>query len=122
MSDPDITPSDPRATPGDITGPGGPHDRNSVVLDTSNAVLLDYTEAALGHNGSDGRDFVALLLGGRINQTLDRARVLFLMDADGAAAIVTELESLMTRAGGAWSDEYHRCRAERSAAREREGW
>jgi hypothetical protein len=40
---------------------------------------------------------VALVLGGRINQTQDRASVLFVFGTDGAASIVTELIALYGR-------------------------
>jgi hypothetical protein len=91
-------PDDPRRLGGDIAGPGGPLDRDAVIFDTTNAVLLESTVMAVMHNRSDGRDVVGVLLEGRINRTNDRARVLFLTDGDGAAALLTEALSLMKRA------------------------
>ena len=38
--------SDPRRLRGSIAGPGGPHERGSVVLDSRNAVLLDAVNVA----------------------------------------------------------------------------
>jgi hypothetical protein len=37
------------------------------------------------------------------------------VDADGAAAIVTELESLLRRAGGDWPAKYKAAKAAREA-------
>jgi hypothetical protein len=90
--------SDPRRLGGDIAGPGGPRDRDSVVFDTTNAVILDSTVVAVMHNPSDGRDVVGVLLEGRINRSTDRTRVLFLTDGDGLATLITEGLSLAKRA------------------------
>jgi hypothetical protein len=97
-----ITPTDPRLPRGDIAGPGGPHDHGQVVVDTTNAVLLDYNEVVLVdqiRNGQSQGEALGLLLAGRINKTQDHARILFLMDEDGASAIVANLVGLATRAG-----------------------
>jgi hypothetical protein len=106
---------DPRQLPGSIAGPGGPHDRHSVVLDTTHGVLLDAVDVAVGHNVSDGRDFLTMVLGGRVNRSQDRASVLYMLDADGAAAIVSELEAVMRRAGGNWIEQYRAAKADRVA-------
>lgn len=95
---------DPRKTGGDIAGPGGPRDRNSVIVDTSNAVLLDGTTVSLVETRSSAIPVLALLLEGRINHTTDRARNLYLMDGDGAAAIVSELVALAYRTGPQFGD------------------
>ena len=93
--------SDPRRLPGDIAGPGGPHDVGGVIVDTRRAILLEEcvvsTVDELGARGQQSA--LAMLLSGRINQTQDRARVLFLFGTDGAAAIITELMALFGRAG-----------------------
>jgi hypothetical protein len=89
---------DPRKTGGNIAGPGGPHDRNSVVLDTTDAVLLDSSNVCLMETGN-GSIVLAMLLEGRINKTTDRARNLYLMNEDGAAALVSELIALAHRIG-----------------------
>lgn len=89
---------DPRKTGGDIAGPGGPHDRNSVIVDTTDAVLLDHSDVCLVET-SNGSPILAVLLEGRINKTTDRARNLYLMNEDGAAALVTELLALANRIG-----------------------
>ena len=89
---------DPRKTGGDIAGPGGPHDRDSVIVDTTNAVLLDASTVVEVESASHG-PVLGMLLEGRINQTTDRARNLYLMNEDGAAALVTELIALGHRMG-----------------------
>lgn len=95
-----MTSTDPRDLGGDIVGSSGPHDRGSVVLDTSKAVLLqDVTVSTIDpERGGRGQLYLALMLAGRINQTPDDARVLFIMNTDGAAAIVTQLLALLARA------------------------
>ncbi|RPE40239.1 hypothetical protein EDD90_3275 [Streptomyces sp. Ag109_O5-1] len=94
---------DPRKTGGDIAGPGGPHDRNSVIIDTTNAVLLDNSNVCLVET-ANGSVAMAMLLEGRINKTTDRARNLYLLNGDGAAAIITELLALAHRIGPEFGD------------------
>jgi hypothetical protein len=89
---------DPRKSGGDIAGPGGPHDRNAVLLDTTNAVLLDASDVCLMET-TGGSVVLAMLLEGRINKTPERARNLYLMNEDGAAALVSELIALAHRIG-----------------------
>jgi hypothetical protein len=93
------TTDDPRELPGDIRSGGDAYSQGSVMFSAAHAVLMDSVDAAWVDNPSDGRNFYGLLLGGRINQTQDRARVLFFFDVDGAAALVTELHHLSLRAG-----------------------
>ncbi len=94
--------TDPRKIPGSMAGPGGPHDKGGVVLDARNAVILETVDVSTvdPERGGRGQSAVAMVLGGRINQTQDRARVLFLFGSDGAASIVTELIALFGRATG----------------------
>lgn len=99
------TPGDPRKTGGNIAGPGGPHDRNSVIIDTTNAVLLDHSDVCLMETAG-GSIVMAMLLEGRINKTEDRARNLYLLNGDGAAALVTELLALANRIGPEFSDRF----------------
>ncbi|MBZ6211587.1 hypothetical protein KVH31_34395 [Streptomyces olivaceus] len=89
---------DPRKTGGDIAGPGGPHDRNSVIVDTTNAVILDHATVTQVETLT-GKPGIAMLLEGRIARTPERARNLYLMNEDGAAALVTELTALAHRMG-----------------------
>lgn len=90
---------DPRKTGGDIAGWGGPHDANSVIIDTTDAVLLDNSTVTLVGSPGNPTPYLAMLLEGRINKTTDRARNLYLMNEDGAAALVTELVALAHRMG-----------------------
>jgi hypothetical protein len=92
------TSGDPRKSGGDIAGPGGPHDRNAVILDATNAVLLDHSDVCLMET-TGGSTVLAMLLEGRINKTPERARNLYLLNEDGAAALVSELIALAHRIG-----------------------
>jgi hypothetical protein len=89
--------TDPRELGGDIAGPGDPMERNSVVFDTRQAVLLDGVVMAVMHGETSG-DVAGVLLEGRVNRSSDRARVLFIMDGDGVASLITEGRSLVHRA------------------------
>lgn len=97
---------DPRKTGGDIAGPGGPHDRNAVILDTTDAVLLDHSTVTLVETPNHTAPVLAMLLEGRINKTTDRARNLYLLNEDGAAAIVTELLALAHRIGPEFGHQF----------------
>jgi hypothetical protein len=99
------TSGDPRKTGGNIAGPGGPHDRNAVILDTTNAVLLDSSDVCLMETAG-GSVVLAMLLEGRINKTTDRARNLYLLNEDGAAALVTELLALAHRIGPEFGERF----------------
>lgn len=106
----------PRRLGGNIAGPGGPHDRGAVVIDTRNAVLLEATDVAMVDNRSDGRRIAALLLSGRVNRSPDATSVLYLLNADGAAAIVSEIIALAGREGGEWAAEFQTALTERMEA------
>ncbi len=101
---------DPRPLKGSIAGPGGPRDRNGVVVDATHAVLLDDLTVCLVEPHRDGRQVgqpcLAMTLAGRVNHLDETAEVLFLFDADGAAAIVTELLALGARLPDAMSAEF----------------
>jgi hypothetical protein len=102
--------SDPRKLGGSISGPGGPYDENAVVIDVTNAVILEACEVAIvgavRQGVLDDKPIVALVLRGRVNKTDDRVQVLYLLNEDGAAGIVTELVGVESRAG--WGDEFTR--------------
>lgn len=90
----------PRDLSGDIAGPGGPHDRDAVIVDATDAVLLDYSEVTIVEtyrDGQGGGPALGLLMKGRINKSTDRASVLFMLNADGAAAIATEIIGIAGR-------------------------
>ena len=85
-------------------------DGPDVLLDTERAVLLDGLEVCLVNVASNAVDAtqrreattnvrLAMRLDGRVNKSQDRASVLFLMDEDGAAAVVTEIVALASRIG-----------------------
>jgi hypothetical protein len=100
---PNLHGDDPRPLGGDIAGPGGPHDLHAVVVDCTDAVLLDHTTVSIVHLGrrdqpGEVEHAVGLLLEGRVNKSRDRTRVLYLVNADGAAALLTELVGLASRA------------------------
>lgn len=99
---------DPRKLGGGIAGPGGPFDEGENLIDTRNSVLLDSVDVAMVDNPSDGRQFASLLLSGRVNRSPERTSVLYLFDADGAAAIVTELVALAGRKGGQYATDFQR--------------
>lgn len=100
--------ADPRKLGGSIAGPGGPFGEDDVVVDTTNAVILDYAEVAVVSPVRDGevddKSICALLLYGRVNKTPDRVQVLFMMNEDGVAALVTQLAGLADRAG--WGQDF----------------
>lgn len=95
---------DPRKLGGRIVDVAGdPLAKGGVVIDTRDAVLLETVDVCLVDAVRGGRreerPLLALELGGRINKTSDEARILYLFDEDGAAAIVTELLGLAVRIG-----------------------
>lgn len=94
--------TDPRRIRGGMSGPGGPHDISGVVLDARNAVMLETVDVSTidPEHGARGQHALAMVLGGRINQTKERVSVLFVFGTDGAASIVTELIALYGRATG----------------------
>lgn len=98
--------NDPRKLGGGIVGGDDPYEEGGAVIDTRSAVLLENTQVAQIDNPSDGRTFVALELEGRINQSSDRARVLYLLNGDGAAALCSELIGLAGRSREPWAREF----------------
>lgn len=90
-------------------------DGPDVLLDAERAVLLDGIDVCLVNASSRSVDNLqrgpqvddvrlALQLDGRVNKTRDRAKVLYIMDVDGAAAIISELLALATRVGPEFAD------------------
>lgn len=91
-------------------------DESDVLLDTERAVLLDGMEVCMvgtmagvvdaRQRGEQVSIRLAMRLDGRVNKSTDRASVLFLMDEDGAAAIVTELVALASRMGPEFAERF----------------
>lgn len=83
-----------------------PHARHGVVIDPRKAVLLENVDVVLIEPHRAGRHsdaVLGLLLAGRINKSTEHSSVLYLFDADGAAAIISELTGLATRIGPGFS-------------------
>lgn len=81
---------------------GSPFGRHDAEVDVTRAVLLDQTAVVLVGTATWGQGAgraIGLELGGRINKSEARTSVLYLMDEDGAAALVSELIGLAYRAG-----------------------
>lgn len=97
--------SDPRAV-----GPGAIISDDSrpgtALLDARHAVLVDESTVAKIDNPSDGRTVIAMLLEGRVNQTPDRTSILYLLNGDNAAALVTQLVGLAARMGPDFEAEF----------------
>ncbi|MDQ2624975.1 MAG: hypothetical protein M3Y20_07430 [Actinomycetota bacterium] len=86
---------------------GTPYGRGDALVDASGAVLLDRVDVVLVSTMSPsgaGRA-LALELGGRVNKTTRRSSVLYVMDQDGAAAIVSELLGLAARVSPSFLDD-----------------
>jgi hypothetical protein len=87
---------------GRIAGPGGPYDKDAVVVDTTGAILMDTVNVAVVgaiRQGKMDEVVLALELEGRVNKEKRREDNLYLFDADGAAAIVSELFGIAQRIG-----------------------
>ena len=103
--------ADPRTLGGEISGPGGPHDQGAFVLDTTDCVLMDNAVVSVMDEvraGQLGERVIYMTLGGRVNQSTDRAQVGFTLGPDGAAALITELLALADRAGPELLDDVTR--------------
>ncbi len=86
---------------------GTPHGRGDALVDTTDAVLLDRVDVVLVGTivlSGAGRA-IALELGGRVNKTPRRSSVLYVMDQDGAAAIISELLGLAGRVSPTFLDD-----------------
>lgn len=74
--------------------------QGDALIDTTAAVLLDGASVAIvGAIRQTGAEtIIALELRGRVNHSTDRSEVLYLMNADGAAGIISELLGVAGRA------------------------
>lgn len=106
--------TDPRKIPGSIAGPGGPFDEGGVVIDTRNGILVDAVNVAKIDGHPDNA--VAVVIAGRINKSTDRAEVLVLADADGLAAVVSEIIGVAARAGAPLAGDFVAALQDRVAA------
>lgn len=90
--------TDPDQLGGQIVGgiDDDPNARDTSVVDTRNAVLMESWTAASAEM-SDDRHMVALAIEGRINQSSRRARLLLLIDVGGSAAFAAEIVGLAMR-------------------------
>jgi hypothetical protein len=91
------TSTDPRTLTGGFVGPGGPHDEGGIIIDASHAVLL--ADASFARIDDTDQPTVAMLLSGPIARTPDRAHVLFVLDINGVATLLTEIYALIGRMG-----------------------
>lgn len=99
--------TDTAEIPGDIVGStDDPFADDSVIVDTRRAVLLAATDVCLTTNPSDGLEFCALLMSGRVNRSTDQSRVVYLTGPDGMAALVSQLVGLAQRRGGDFANEF----------------
>lgn len=94
--------ADPRKLGGTMAGPGGSRERDAVVIDTTDCVLMERVDVAVVETvraGSSTGRAAFMTLGGRVNKTDRQVDVGFAFDTDGAAAIITELLALADRDG-----------------------
>lgn len=92
--------ADPRSLGGAMSGPGGSHDRNGVVLDMTDVVLMSGASVSVmevGRNGALDGQMAYLLMSGRVNKTDRQVSVGFVTGTDGVAALITELLALSWR-------------------------
>lgn len=98
---------DPRRVQGSISDSDDPYGIENVLVDVTDALLLEaFTVSLVGtiSKGLPEEDVLAMELKGRINKTEERISVLCLTNADGAAALVSQLIGLASRAG--WRNEF----------------
>jgi hypothetical protein len=83
-----------------ITG-GSAFGQGDSLIDARSAVLLqEVTVVLVDSTSSEGTEpALAMELGGRINKTQQRSTVLYVMNEDGAAAIISQLLGLAHRVG-----------------------
>lgn len=111
---------DPRTVGGDMLGPGGPHERNAVFLDTTDAVIMQGVDVSVMEAVRGGRldgPAIYMLLRGRVNNTTRQVQAGYMFPGDGAAAIISELIGLADRAG----DEMREALVQRLAEQSAEG-
>lgn len=103
--------ADPRTLGGDMSGPGGPWERDAVIIDPTDAVYLetcDVTKVEGVRSGVMSGALTFMTLGGRVHKTDRRVRVGFFFGPDGAAALITQLLALADRDGAEMLDDLTR--------------
>lgn len=90
-----------------VTVDPDPHSQGTSLIDTHEAVLLESNEVILiDSKRPDELPGVALIMEGRVNLTNERVKQLYLMNSDGAAALVTQLIGLAGRAGEGFGRQF----------------
>lgn len=102
----------PHSGGGIIDVAGSPHAHGGALLDMRGAVLMDNVEVVLADTGATERVAMIMRLQGRINYATDRADTSYLFGPDGAAALVTELVGLASRAAAGGQEHGQRFAAE----------
>ncbi len=110
-------PTPPDAVPGAFVGPGGPHDRNAVVIDARHALMLEHVDVSRAELGgleratgafTSRQGYVVELEGVRgregpaggprlVIESHRRGRLVLLQEADGLAALLTETMAIYAR-------------------------
>jgi hypothetical protein len=85
---------------------GDPYARGGVMLDSRKAVLMDYLDVCLVDTKQDEKPIMMLVIEGRVNYQNRRTKQAYLFDADGAAALATQLIGLAGRAGDPFMSEF----------------
>lgn len=80
-----------------ITNVGTHHDRNTAVIDTRGAVLLDHVNTVVVHFAAG--DAIGLELAGRVNRSTARASALYIFDLEASAKLAADLAGLAMRDG-----------------------
>jgi hypothetical protein len=85
-----------------ISGPGGPRDEGGVILDTTDAIILESMDVATVDQFSKNEELgpaIFMTLNGRVNKKQDYVQIGYLFGTDGAAALITELLAVCSRFG-----------------------
>ena len=94
--------TDPRKLGGSFSGGEDPFGEGNVLIDARHAILADHLDVCKidPEQGARGHEGVyAVLVSGRINQSQDRARVMFFGDLDWLASLITEAHGVAERDG-----------------------
>ena len=89
--------ADPRRLGGSIAGPGGSRDRGAVVIDMTDAVLLDGVDVATVDTvraGEMAGQAIFATLSGRVNKSTDRVAVGFAFGPAGLDDLTRRLTEL----------------------------